>query len=297
MELKHISIVVIEICGKGDNTILTLTNVVFSRDSVYNRIVVDIDQSVISNSTTIFIHHLNSEAVRIVTVFSLNLDGILMFTAVNNISCSSQSVNTVVFEPCEVVRAGRDRIHIGVHHDVQIVRVTHDRIGNQGKNRVREHGNNCCLSGIRLTTGCSLSHANSIVVSRNITVDSFRSFNINGVVSFRDHSTITVPCVNLTTRNATMHVGSQGNETAFADSIVSISQIIGYAVNNRYVIYIDNIRSSVETCLTIGHTIFKQMCNLYNICSSVFRPESFNRLSHTRNSIVRISTILVPLIC
>ena len=289
MEFEHVSVVVIQICGKGNLT--TDTDAILGHCCVNDRIVVDINGSIVSRGATVCVDQLNGEAVRIISVRSRQLDGIVVGTH----HCAIGK-DCVVLIPCEAVCARRSRGHVGVHHDVVRQGVAHDRIRDKHENRIRQNCNSISTNNQRLATGSGLRNFNCIVPNSNVAIQSLRSLTINGIRSLGDHFTIAIPCIELAARNTLANVSGEGDITTFANRIVTLSEVSSNTVNNRNLIGIDNDRSIVETCLTSKITILKKVSNFNNISSSCIDHEILNRFSHTRKFIIGISTILVPLI-
>ena len=235
MEFKHVSIVVIKISGKSNLT--TDTDAVLSYSSVNDRIVINIDGSVISCGATIVVNQLYREAVRIISVRSRQLDGVVVGTHHGAIG-----QNLVVLIPGEAVAAGRSRSDIGVHHDVVCHSVAHDRIGDQFEDRVRKYGDGVVTICIGFATISGLANGNSIVVCGRIAILGLRCLLIYRVNCARDDLTVAVPCEDLTTGNTTADVSGQGYITAFADGVITLCKVSGNAVDNRIGHYIHNHR-------------------------------------------------------
>ena len=123
-----------------------------------------------------------------------------------------------------------------------------------------------------------------------------RSLAINGIRCGSDNFTVAVPCVELTTLNTLAHVSSEGDVAAFANGIITFSKVSSNTVDNRNFISSNNDASDIETSLSGKRTVFEEVSNLNKIGCSGINHISLSRFSHTRNSIVRISTIGVPLI-
>ena len=96
--------------------------------------------------------------------------------------------------------------------------------------------------------------------------------------------------------DTTVHVSGQCHISAFANSVISLCKVVGHAVDNRDIISVNHDRSEVETSLSGKITILHEVGNLHKISSSIVNHESLSSFGHTRNSIIRISTISIPLI-
>ena len=289
VELEHVSIVVVQICSKGDLT--TNTDAVFRNSSVNDRIVIHINNSFISYSTAIIVNQFNGEAVFIISVRSSDLNCIIMFT------CHSTIGNfSIIFIPSVAEAAGRSRSDVSVHHDVVLKRVAHDRIGDKHENRIRVNRNSISRSNAGFATGSGLTYAYSIVINGNVTVLSLRSLSVNRINCARDNFTVAVPCEDFSAFNTTTDMSSESHITAFADGVVAFCKIRSNAVDNRIVIDIDGHSSKTEASLSIKSTILQKMRDLNNISSSIFRHKCLSQLGHTRNQVIRFSGIGVPLI-
>ena len=212
-------------------------------------------------------------------------------------TCHSTIGNfSIVFIPSVAESAGRSRSNIGIHHDVVLQGVAHDRIGNQHENRVRIYSNGIGRSHTGFTTVCCLSHADCIVINCDVTIESFGSFSVHRINCARDNFTVAVPCEDLAAFNTTADVSGECHITAFADSVIAFSKVSGHAVNNRIIVNIDSDGSVVVTSLAGQITVLKQVRNLNNICSGIIRQEGLSQLSHTRNDVVILGAISIPLI-
>ena len=229
MELKHISIVVVEICGKGDFT--TNTDILFRHCCVDDRIVVDIDDSVISRGATVFVNQLNGEAVRIVSVRSGHGHGLTVGTG-----CCAVGQNLVVLIPGEVIRARRSRGHVGMHHNVACQGVAHDRIRNKNEYRIREYCDSISTLNLGFATRSGLGNLNCIVPNGDITIESLRSLAVNRIRCCSDNFAIAIPSVKLTTRNTLANMSSESDITTFTNRIITLSKVSSNAVNDRNVI-------------------------------------------------------------
>ena len=141
-----------------------------------------------------------------------------------------------------------------------------------------------------------MGNLNSIVPNSDVVIQGLRSLAINGIRSCGDNFTVAEPCVELTTLNTLAHVSGEGDIAAFANGIITISKVSSNTVNNRNIISSDHDAGHVETSLSGKRTVFEEVGNLNKVCCSGINHISLSRLSHTRNSIVRVSTFDIPLI-
>ena len=141
-----------------------------------------------------------------------------------------------------------------------------------------------------------MSNLNCIVPNGNIAIQSLRSLTINGIRSLGNHFTVAVPCEELATLNTLAHVSSEGDITAFANRIITFCKVSSNTVDHRNIVSIDYDRSEVEASLLCKITILHEVGNLNNISSCIINHEGLGRFGHTRNSIIGISTVFIPLI-
>ena len=132
----------------------------------------------------------------------------------------------ILLVPSEGVVRGRLRKNVGNHRDVVGVVAANDRIGLDGKRRVRVDRNRVGEGHDGLTTSSRLLDGNFIDVNRRIVADSMRGLGENSADSVRNDFAVSVPCEDLTTRNTTVNGSCEGHRTTVAQSI-GCGQIVG----------------------------------------------------------------------
>ena len=181
------------------------------------------------------------------------------------------------------------------HHDIVLGSNANDRIGLDSQSRVRvdRDGNRSC-EHFRLTTGSGLSNRYCIIVYRNIAVNRNRRISVGSTRSIRDDFTVTIPSVNFTTGNTTGNVSGQGELSTFAQNI-TIGQVSSNRVNNRDIVHHDGDRIVSSTDRVLVGIIVQEVDNLNDIVGSNVRSECLELMSVTRENMVEVQLILIPL--
>ncbi len=155
--------------------------------------------------------------------------------------------DSVVLEPGEGVVRGRLRIDMSNHGDVVVSIATDDRIRLNSKRRIRVNRNRVGKGNNGLATISRLFHRNFIDIDCRIVADSVRGLREGSTNSVRNNFTVSVPSVDLTTRNTTFDSSLEGYRTTVTQSLAG-GQVVGDCQNR---IRIDNNQNRVDV-MTLG---------------------------------------------
>ena len=217
------SIPVVQVSCQRDLT--ANTDVRLSSRDVDDRNCVNINMRLSRGLATVSVHQRNIKVVSIVSVVTRKNDRVFVDTR-----CTGQ--RSVVLVPCERVVCRRSRINMSNHRDVIARLLADERVGFDSQRRVRSNRYRISNLNDRFATGSRLFHRNFIDISGRIIVLSMRSLRVGSLNSIRNHITISVPCVNLTSSNTTAHVSRHRNRTTVTKRSAS-RKIRGNRINNR----------------------------------------------------------------
>ena len=273
---------ILESGGKSDLTIFA-NHRVGNRDCD-NRSVIHIDINVRLASTTIFVHNLNAEVIRILAVILVQSDRIRI----------RDKEFSIVFQP-SVLNTGRNNIHISSENNIIAVFRADDRIGNQLDSRIRVHRDGVEEREFRFTTRETLVHNHRVNIGGRITIHCKRSINIDVTRHILNEFSITIPSVDCFTLNTAFSVCIEFNASAFADfSDIGILRSVKIIMNGN-LRNTANVHSERVDTDTIREAVVHQVCNSNHVCRSFSGIESLNFMSSTRNKVTYIVLILIPL--
>ena len=279
-----ISIPIIEVSSQSDLT--TATNIVLSNVDVHNRIIIHINHGGSGCMTTIFIHRRNAEVVRIISVRTSDFQSVIV---------AAGSDDSVILIPCIGKGGSRSRIEMSNHNDVVLRSDTNDRIGFDSQSGIRVDGDgNRSVEHFRLTTGSGLGNRHGVVVNSDIAVNSNRRICISSTSSTRDDLAIAIPSVNLTTSNTAGDVSGQSELSTFADS-VTLCKVSCDRIHNRNVVHHDRDSIISSTNRVLIGVIVQEVHNLNDVIRSNRRSEVLNLVGVTREDVVGVQLILIPL--
>ena len=281
LESELISIPVSQSSSESDLT--TVTDVGLGSGDVHHRSSVHIDNCIVMGNTTVGVHELNAEVVRIVSVrFGEVVDGIV-----------GDFNHRVVFHPLILNRGSRHRGDMSLELHIVHTLSTHDRIGDELDGRVRVHrdGRNE-REEFRLTTGSGLLNFHSVGINRGFAVDGHRSLVQDIAVEAFDDLTVAVPSVNLTAGNTAVgHTSHDVEGSAFANG--GDIEIEVFSLNNRNLVHID-------TDGVVSHTVLRvevhQVRNLHNVVGSAKSGlEGLDLVGSSGQDVRVVHLILIPL--
>ena len=260
------------------------TNGILCDRDIHNRLSIDIDEGAALSITTVFIHEFNAEAVRIVSVISMERNRILL----------SDREHSIVFHPLVGNRSRRSGINISKQRDVVASSVTDDRIGDKLHDRVRiDRDVRKRVKNLRLTTGSALLHRNCIVIDSGFTVNRDRIVSENALVEAHNLLTVAVPSVNLTTGNTTFDNASD-NADRLALTNRGLVRSKELSVENRDRVHI-NVEGVIRDTEILCEREDRQVFGHHDIIGGRSGIESLNLVGSARNLVIVTEMILIPL--
>ena len=252
---------------------------------------VNINLSLSRGLATVSVHQADAEVISIISVVACKVHCIAMRT------CST-SQRSVVLVPCEGVVRGRNRIHMGNHHNIVVRLLTDERIGfdSQGRVRVNRESNRVERDS-GFTTRTSLSNRNCIFVNSRIVVLSVNRLREDCGRSIRNNLTVSVPSEDLATSDTAADMSRHRNRTTVTKNH-GVRKIRRNRIDNRIINNSNGdiiVRSTDKVLICV---IIHQMNNLDIVSSCLLQiSDSLMLVRVTQHLMSSIRLILIPLEC
>ena len=267
-------------CSSKHNRALFTNHCIRSSD-IHDGSRIHINSSNTLSGTTIVVHNLDAEVVRILAVLLMQR---------NNIRVCNKELG-VVFHPSEL-NARRNRINISNKRDVITNVSTNDRISNQLNVRIRIHRDGIKIGKFRLTTRITLVHDDRVDISGRIAIHREGSIHKQITTDILNKFTVAIPSVNSLTTNTARSMSIESNASAFAYRLGTVKIVRNRYLRNVANTYLERVHS-ITHLIGIVHHVSDN-----NIIPSLFcRIESLNLMCSTRNQMTRFILVFIPFVC